>query len=724
VAQPLTAEGTIIGTFQYMAPEQLEGKETDARSDVWAFGCVLYEMATGKRAFDGKSQASLITSIMGSEPAPISAISAMSPPALDRLVTAMIAKDPADRVQSAHDVKLQLQWIAEGGSTAGMPAVPSRRAKNVSWLPWVVAAVAILAAGFFALRGKGTSGSEHPVHASISPPAGVMYSSTTDRPLPLAISHDGKLIAFCARNGEGPDMLWIRSVDTNDAHPVAGTEGAEGPFFSPDARSIGFFTRGTLKRVDAAGGAVITLVDKVDARGGTWSKDGIILYGNGTDEPLWQVREDGGKTNSPVTVLDSTRAETTHRYPFFLPDGKHFLYLARQSGAGGGKAPIVFAGELGSKSRTSVLEVASNVQYASGYILYIRGNVLVAQRFDPDRLAVSGPAMPLVDNARMDERFSRGVFAVSDNGVLVCMTGTNQTRTQLEWLDRKGVALGSVGEPADYTYGGTPELSDDDSQAVMAIANRDRGTSDIWIIDLASGRRRRLTVDADDHPAAIFGPHGTLIVATLHGAVNANRYSINLISQEGVIQRMLRRDTAYTWPRALSPDGRVFLCDGSQNGEDRSDITMSALDDSTKTTFIRGEDTQTVPQFSPDGHCVAYSSDESGRPEIYVAAYPSGGRWQVSQDGGTQPRWRADGHELFYQDNNNYMVAVNVTRTAGAFESGSSQKLFQFHGMRSGGWCYDVSRDGSKFLVTRPLAEDLALPITIITDWTRKVAAK
>ena len=721
VAQPLTAEGTIIGTFQYMPPEQLEGKETDARSDVWAFGCVLYEMATGKRAFDGKSQASLITSIMGSQPEPISHVTPMTPPALERVVSAMLAKDPADRVQSAHDVKLQLQWIAEGGSTAGLPAVPSRHAKKMLWLPWAITAAALVGVAALALLGGKKQTDAHPVHAAITPPPGVLFSSSTDSPLPIAISHDGRRIAFCARTGEGPDMLWVRSVDKNDAREIAGTEGAHGPFFSPDGKAIGFFTRGHLKTVNAAGGAVIELVDRVDARGATWNADGTIVYGDGTNHPLKMVHQDGGKPVT-ITVFDSTRGESTHRYPWFLPDGKHFLYLARQSGAGAGREPTIFVGELGSNQRTQVMEVASNVQYASGYLLYVREGVLVAQRFDPKTFAVSGPALPLIDEARMDERFSRGVFSVSDNGVLVCMTGKNQTRTQLEWLDRKGTLLAKIGEPADYTYGGIPELSADNAETVIPIANRERGTSDVWIVDLASGRRRRLTVDQDDHPAAVWSTRGRVIVATTRsGARNAN---VSVLAPDGVIERTIPVREDFVWPRSASPDGNVLLLDGSASTTARQHVfAISTLGDTTRTVLAGGDGVHNLPQFSPDGHFFAYQSDETGRFEVYVAAYPSGARWQVSQEGGTQVRWRADGRELFFTDRDNYINSVQVTLRPGVFEAGASTKLFQLHG-NGGGWCYGVSRDGSRFLVTRPLPEDLALPVTIITDWTRLVASK
>jgi len=724
VAQPLTAEGTIIGTFQYMSPEQLEGKESDARSDLWALGCVLYEMATGRRTFDGKSQASLITSIMGSQPAPVSQIAPMTPPALDRLVSGMLAKDPADRVQNAHDVKLQLQWIADGGSSPGAPAVTPARAKPAgAWLPWAIAGAAAIAAAFFAWDGRRPHDTANlAVEAAILPPPGVAFSSSTDNPLPIAVSPDGRTIAFCARNGEGPDLLWVRSIDNDDTRAIAGTQGAEGPFFSPDGRSVGFFTKGKLKRVDVTGGAVITLVERVDARGGSWNREGIILYGNSAYGPLWTVKEDGGAPTT-VTAMDTANGESTHRYPCFLPDGKHFLYLARRAGAGSGRSPTIYVGELGSNQRTKVLEVASNVTYASGHLLYVREGVLVAQRFDPNSFAVSGSAIPLIDDARMDERFSRGVFSASANGVLVCMTGKNQTRTQLQWLDRKGTLLANVGEPADYTYGGTPELSPDGTTSAMPIANRERGTSDVWLIDLASGRRRRLTVDSLDHPAATWSADGKRVVVS--SSAVSDEFMMDVMSIDGTrLHNFKYPRRLFYWPRSVSPDGRQMLFD-SPDGAILGQANIGVVDlvtDSMTTVISGGEHLTALPQFSPDGRWFVYQSNESGSFEVYVTAYPSGGKWQVSQGGGVEPRWRNDGRELYYVDSDNYIVAMDVM-AGSSFEAGPPSRLFQFHGA-GGQWRYDVSADGSRFLVTRALKEDLASPVTLVTDWLRKTGSR
>ncbi len=734
IAAPLTAEGTIVGTFQYMAPEQLDGREADARSDLWSLGCVLYEMATGRRAFEGKSQASLISAIMRDVPPTLGELLPVSPPALDRLVGAMLAKDPDDRVQTAHDVKLQLRWAAEGGAASVSMIAPTFQAqparRRASPAPWVIAAVCLLAAGFFAWRalhgggrgGGGAAGSG--VHASILPPPGVVFSSSTDSPMPLTLSPDGKLLAFCARNGEGPDMLWVRSIDANDARPIPGTEDAEGPFFSPDGRSLGFFAGDKLKRVDTGGGAVITLAEDIDPRGASWSSTGVIIYGSTAVGPIWQVKDDGGKVTA-ATALDAAREESTHRYPWFLPDGKHFLYLARRSGAGAGREPAILMGELGSTKRTHVLEVASNVCYASKHLLYIREGVLVAQRFDPGSGAVSGSAVPLVDDARVDERFSRGVFAVSTNGVLACMTGHNQTRTQLMWLDRGGHELGDVGEPADYTYGGTPELSPNDKWSVMPISNRERGVSDVWLVDLGSGRRTRLTVDQYDHPGAIWHPAGDRILAANNRGAGTNS-QIDEISTDGRLLRSIPfMQSGFLWPRGVSPDGRDLLYDNPESAEPAGrGLAVIPISGGAPTVLVgTGVSDQSNAQFSPDGRYYSYESIESGRREVYVAARAGGGKWQVSQSGGTEARWRSDGRELFYVDKDNFIVAVQVDPAAPSFSAGSSTKLFQFHGA-GGHWRYDVSADGSRMLVTRALQEDLASPVTLITGWTARVEGK
>jgi len=365
-----------------------------------------------------------------------------------------------------------------------------------------------------------------------------------------------------------------------------------------------------------------------------------------------------------------------------------------------------------------VLEVASNVMYASGHLIYVRGSVLVAQRFNTSSLQVDGPAIPLVDDVRMDERFSRGVFAVSENGVLVCMTGNNQTRMQLRWLDRSGKRVGDVGTPADYTYGGTPNISPDGKSAVIAIANRDRGTSDVWLVDLASGRRRKLTVDTNDHPYGTWLPGGRSVAVTSN---DGNAGGVDAVAIDGTSTRRIVSGSSFNWP--TSAFGGVLLY-SPEAGFAGDIVSVPVSGDGAEPEGLVGSKADEAgAQFSPSGRFVAYVSNETGRLEVFVVAFSSqGGRWQVSQSGGQQPRWSRDGRELFYIDRENYLVSVEVEESGAGFQIGAARKLFQFYA-GTGFWRYDVAPDG-RFLVTAPLEEDLASPVTVITDWTRIVQSR
>ncbi|HSS45480.1 MAG TPA: protein kinase, partial [Thermoanaerobaculia bacterium] len=381
--QGLTQEGTILGTFQYMAPEQLEGKETDTRSDIFAFGAVLYEMATGRKAFSGSSQASLITAIMSSEPASISSVQPMTPPALDRVVKTCLAKDPDDRWQTAHDVMLQLKWIAEGGSQAGVPGPIVARRKSRERLAWGMAAVAFLMAlaavsAFLYLQDRREA--PRMVRSSILLPEKLRFDLGT---VPVAVSPDGRRIAFAASDAEGKKLLWVRSLDALSAQPLAGTDGACCPFWSPDGRFLGFFASGKLKKVEASGGPAQTLCDAPNNRGGTWNRAGEIAFAPAARDPIQRVPSSGGAA-TPATKLDSSRGEISHRWPFFLPDGRHFLYFAM--GAFYGPKAVsngIYVGSLDSQERRLLLRADSNVAYAPpGYLLFLRERTLMAQPFN------------------------------------------------------------------------------------------------------------------------------------------------------------------------------------------------------------------------------------------------------------------------------------------------------------------------------------------------------
>src|SRR5271167_4238331 len=442
-SHPLTAQGTVVGTFQYMSPEQVEGKEADPRSDIFALGAVLYEMATGKRAFEGKTTASVIAAVLAAEPQPISAIQPMSPPALDRVVKTCLAKDPDERFQSVHDVKLQLQWVAESGSQAGVPAPVAAQRKTRDRVAWIVAAVAILAALALALIHFRQRAPELPVvRSTILPPDNgtFVFLGRTTSPL---LSPDGRNVVFLARVA-GVTQLWVRALDSFNPHAVAGTEDAYGAFWSPDSRNIGFFAQGKLKRVAATGGPALTLCDVYQARGGSWNRQDVILFAKYPGE-IYRIPASGGVAQQ-VTHFDSSRHDTTHKWPYFLPDGNHFLYMASTLGTAGDEN-VFFVGSLDGKVDRILFHATSPMAYDSGYLLYIVNKTLMARPFDAARLEFSGDPVPIAEGVQFDRFYSSGVFSASGNGVLLYQVGNAFSERKLELLDVNGKTVSRLGGP-------------------------------------------------------------------------------------------------------------------------------------------------------------------------------------------------------------------------------------------------------------------------------------
>jgi eukaryotic-like serine/threonine-protein kinase len=729
----LTTEGAIIGTLQYMAPEQLEGKEADARTDIFALGVTLYEMTTGRKAFEGGSQASLITSIMGRDPAPMTSVSPLSPPALEKIVHRCLAKDPDDRWQSARDLSQALRWVTEGvtapastkTSVSGAPA--GTRAGSRERVAWALAAaLGILAIYLIARPGRPDAGglTREPLRASILPPQGTDFESSGWLAGPVVISPDGRSIAFVASPGESQQVLYVRHLGEPAARQLPGTEDARMPFWSPDGHFIGFFADRKLRRIAEDGGPVLTLCEAPDARGGTWNSDGVILFTGEATGPVMRIAAGGGPV-SPATVLDAGAGEGTHRYPYFLPDGKHFLFLARKSGAGAGRAPAISVATLGSDKHTALVPVASNVNYASGYLVYVRQGALVAQAFDTESLTVKGEPLTLAADVRMDERFSRGVFSVSTNGRLIYQTGKLRTRDQLRWQDRSGKILANVGEPAEFFSGGHPDISPDGRLGSESVVNLENGISDVWLYDLANGERRRLTFGEADKFMPIWMRDGRRVAyrssmltepgsAVVVKSIDASATEEVLIQSEGTIQ-----------PEDFSPDGRFFLYQWYGTEKAKYDLYLLPLSGEKKPVpFIVGPGLEGQGQFSPNGRFIAYVSDESGREEVYVTVFPGpGARWQVSQNGGVEPRWRRDGRELFYFNLQNQLTAAKVRTDGPEFQVAGQEALFS---SRRFGYNnrYAVSADGQKFLVVNKLAESTAVPLTLVDGWVPQGVSK
>jgi eukaryotic-like serine/threonine-protein kinase len=706
----LTQEGTILGTFQYMAPEQLEGKEADVRSDIFAFGAVLYEMATGQKAFSGKSQASLIASILGSEPAPISAVQPMTPPALDRVVKTCLAKEPDDRWQTAHDVMLQLKWIAEGGSLAGLPAPVVARHKGREKLAWSVAAALALAALVLAAA---LLFRPHPagrlVRSSLLPPEKTTYHFVGDNAGPPAVSPDGLQIAFTARDASGKALLWVRALDSPAARALPGTEEAMYPFWSPDSLFIGFSAAGKLKRIEASGGPAIALCDAPDSRGGTWNKDGLILFEPHFREPLFRVPANGGKA-VPATKFDDSRKETTHRFPFFLPDGNHFLYLAGSHAVGTeSELHAIYLGSLDGAPPRHLVNARSKPLYAAGHLLFVRQKTLMAQPFDARRGTLSGEAFPIAAGVQEDPGFFTAVFSVSNNGVLVYQEeGGNFDQHQFTWYDRAGKPLGAAGPKGNLW---NPRISRDGRR--VAFGRGDPG--DLWLEDFSRHVATRLTFDPSDDNSVVWSPDDSRIFFMSQRSGGGDIYQ-KASSGTGA-DELLFSSPALKNPSSISPDGRYLLFD-NLDPKTKWDVNVLSIPDRKVTPFLHSEFDENEADFSPDGRWVAYASNESGRYEVYVQPFPGpGGKWQVSTNGGTAPLWRRDGKELFYVAPDQKLTSVAV-KIGASFEPDTPKPLFEVRLRNDPSRHYDASPDDQRFLLNMPLGDEKTPPITLIQNWT------
>ena len=718
---PMTEEGTIVGTFQYMSPEQIEGKDLDGRSDIFSLGAVLYETLTGQRAFPGKSQLSVASAILEKEPASISSIKPLTPVTLDHGIRRCLAKDPEERWQTARDLALELKWIAEGGSQTGLPAPVVVRRKWREGFAWAVAAVALLVAMSFAIgHFLATPIEVSSIRSSVLPPEKSAFYFIGGGGGPVVVSPDGRRLAFVATNTDGKGFLWVRSLDALTALPLPGTEGAVFPFWSPDSRFIGFFSDGKLKKIEAAGGSVQALSEAPQGRGGTMNADGVILFTPDVRAPIYRVSATGGP-GTPLTKFESDPLGTTHRWPYFLPDGRHFLYLVLHPG-GGSETDGIYIASLDRKMNKFLLRASSNVVYAQGYLLFSRGNTLMAQPFDATHLELSGDAFPVAEQVQYDSLLWRGVFSVSRDGILAYQGGgIEEVGTQLLWVDRAGKQIRSIGEPAFYF---THSLSPDEQKLAVQVTDWQRKNSDIWVCELLGGTRNRFTFDSsvgayDSNP--IWSPDGSRIVFASNRNGHFDLYQ--KASSGGAKEEVLLESNDDKRPTSWSPDGRFIAYDSRDpKRETKGDIWILPLSGVRKPfPFLSTNFEKDSAQFSPDGRWIAYSSDESGKFEIYVAPFPGpGDKWQVSTNGGFFPVWRRDGTELFYValDNTTFMVA-DIKTKGSTFELHTVRPLFKSQVRTLGGNPYDVSSDGLRFLVNSiPRAEQNPAPITLITNWT------
>jgi len=705
----ITDEGTILGTFQYMAPEQLEGKEADTRTDIFAFGAVVYEMATGKKAFTGKSQASLISSIMTSDPPAITSLQPMTPPALDRVVKKCLAKDPDDRWQSAHDLMSELKWIAEGGSQAGIPAPVIARRKARERLAWIVASIlflGLLALLPFAIAYFHRASKDVPaIRFVVSQPEKTNFAGS------ISISPDGRRLAFIA-TADGKDLLWIRHLDSLTAQALSGTEDASYPFWSPDSRFVGFFAQAKLKKIDVSGGPATTLCDAQFGRGGTWNRDGVIVFTPSTQSPLYRVSSAGGEATL-ATALDTSRLETSHRWPYFLPDGRHFLYLVRSSKQ---EHQGIYVGSLDTQEAKRLAPADLSMAYAPpGYLLFVREGILLAQPFDAGGLEFTGEAYPVAAHVWFDAGFSYGAFSVSENGVLAYDPSGRSQASQIAWFDRAGKSLGSVGPPGVFLQ---PKLSPDNKRVAVQYNDHQTGTYDILLFDLSRGATSRFTFDPSNDQYPVWSPDGSRIV---FASDRSGHFDLYQKPSSGAGQEeVLLKSSSNAFPTDWSKDGR-FIVYQSPDPKTKQDVWILPLSADRKPfPFLQSEFNEIQAQLSPDGRWMAYVSDESGNYEVYVRSFPTpSGKWPVSTHGGGLPLWRRDGKELFYIAADLKLMAVEVKEGA-TFEPGAPKALFgtRFVSNLTGAHRYDVSADGQRFLMSTRVEETASTPITVVLNWT------
>ncbi len=708
----LTGEGTIIGTFQYMAPEQLEGKEADARTDIFALGEVIYEMATAKAAFAGKSRASLIAAILTTEPPPITQVQPLTPPALERVVRKCLAKDPDDRWQSASDLTSELNWISVGGSQAGVAAPVASRRRSRERVAWAVAVLGLSAAALLAtIQFEESTRPTRVVRSFISAEEGTSLMLTGDFAGPPVLSPDGNSLAFVAAREQGAVFLWVRPLNDIHARALANTDGATFPFWSADGRSLGFFAGGKLKTVPVEGGTPSEVCDAPSGRGGTWNAEGTIVFSPSYQSALLQVQASGG-TPKPATVVDRSKHDS-HRWPYFLADGKHFLYLAVIHGNVRSPNDAIYFASLDGKENRMVMQGLTNVEYAAGRLLFVRDTALMAQRFDPRTGAVRGETERLAENVLVDGTVWRSAFDASGDGLLAYASG-GLIPWQAMWYDRSGKQLGVAGEKAFNLV--AVRLSPDGTR--LATESGENG-GQIWIYDRRRQVNARLTFGAGASSSPVWSPDGQWIAyAGVRGKNNLYRKPANGMGQE---ELLFEGDGT---PRALfdwAPDGRSLLF-GVGDLVSKGRVWVLPL-----AAQARALDARHL--------CGNQRQVFAGRPlgGIYLERIrPAGGvrdavwrrcRKVANLQHGRNPAHLAARRKRTLLSSENTLLSVPITLKPGVAEVGAAQQVFRFNnpvGILGIVSPYDVTADG-QHLVLITTTQQASRSITLVTSWAAEL---
>ena len=717
-AKPLTREGMILGTFQYMAPEQFEGVDADAQTDIFALGVVLYEMATGRRAFEGKTRTSLIAAIVSGEPQPVTDFAPEVPGALEHVIRKCLEKMPENRWHSAHDVASELRWIGSRGSELSVP--PPRRRK------WLASGGALLAAAAGVLIGAASMKMNSPrpavLRAGLLAPAPAQFALRGDHNGSVAISPDSKLIVTAmVSEVRGSAALWLRPVGASNATKINGTENATFPFWSPDGKYIGFFSDGKLKKVDLTGAPPVTVCAAAAGRGGTWNRDGTILFAPAATSGLLSVSAGGGEPKI-VTRLDDRAGETTHRAPWFLPDGKHFLYFAGSHAAlsGVSDSGAVWIGSLDGSERKKLFDASSQAVFADGHLFFVRDGILLAQRFDEDAQALKGNPLPVSGNVTLERRYFRSVFAVSDGGLLLYQTAGGIDKGLIRIFDRKGVLIFGSAQPDVFARYNLLSVSPK-GRLLFSLEDSESRTASLWTLETERGTRTRVTFGKATDNIAVWSPDGTKVAFAREEGKPWVVMTKDLESAAN--EEVVWASEGKTgWPTTWSPDGRVIGC-SVQDAKGSRDIVMVPIDGGKPRDFLASPAyNEYNPFFSPDGKWISYVSNETGRPEIFAVTWPEGrAKQQITNGDLGSPAigyWHEDG--ITYYSSDMTVKSVNVRRGERSLEMGTPQVLFKAEDLQT----FAVSADGSRIALVVPdtrAEEKTQRGLDLVMNWQELV---
>jgi eukaryotic-like serine/threonine-protein kinase len=714
----LTAEGTILGTLQYMSPEQLEGKPTDARTDIFAFGSVIYEMLTGKKAFEGKSQASLIAAILEKNPVPMNEIQPMTPPVLDRIVRKCLEKDPDQRWQSAADLASELKWIGEGALQSQFPIAKSR--KNI--LSWVIAAGLAIAGAFaisyFQSSFRSNSQIDSPVihgelNVDMESPVVPGWGSR------MAISPDGKILVYVGSSSNQKQELYIRRLDQSASQKLDGTEGAQYSFFSPDSKWIGFFAGGKLKKIPIDGGTAITLYENlINSRGGTWGPNNTIVFSDSPITGLKSVDADSGEVKE-ITKVDPKKMERSHRWPQFLPDGKAILFTA-QYGVSSFDSASIEAIVPSTGKRYFIYKGGSDARYVRGRLIFCQKGILYSAPFDENSLQLKSKPVPVLESVVYDARSGGAQYTISNSGTLVYQAGGNLfSEGKLIWVDSKGKISPLIDQNGSYL---NPRISPDGEKLAMQIG--DVLVEDVWIYHFKRGSLTRLTFNEGQDVAPVWTPDGQRI--TYSSWKNNKPFICEIHADGSGKEEILYEPPQQQWisylPTSWSPDGRYLTISGtSDKTELRSEIFIFDRKTGKAEPFFTSLSTNDRDaSFSPNGRWIAYTSGDVGISQVYVGAFGKSGKWQVSADLCFGPRWSKDGTQLFFQQWGppSKWLAVDINPTSDSFEAGQPRELFQSD-YTYGPFlvAYDVHPDGKRFVIWQPATLTVTKHLQFISNW-------